>query len=206
MPETPPDVPHLKPLILAPPEAWLASWIAPVLARYAAIEQVYLLGNHARGRYGQKPDYSLLLYAGYDRALELLTSLARDENELRTTDGIVHLYVENYGATFCGIWGGGHIPNELNRAWEAGADYLLWIERGDQARLLSERLSLPLERRAGQRRGEAQVDEAQAGESRDLLQTLWPPQSSADQHHSGERRNSDRRRDVRELLKLNEQH
>jgi hypothetical protein len=181
--------PHLKSRVLAPPEDWLEEWIKPILSRHLEIEQVYLLGDRARGPHGQKPDYSILLYAGYDRALELLTRLVRGEDCLRTGDGIIHVYVENYGATFCGIWGGALIPNELNREWTEGRDYLLWIERGNRARPLSERLMLPLERRAGERRSEIS-----SKEPHDELQPIWKAVSSE------ERRRSDRRRDLQNML------
>ena len=138
--------------MLSLPEPWLQSWILPVLRRHPEIEQVYLLGNQARGPFGQKPNYSLLFYAGYNCALKLLTSLAREESEFRSDEGILHLYIENYGATFCGIWGGALIPNELNNSWVDEVDYKLWIEISSRSRPLSHRLRLPEERRKGDRR------------------------------------------------------
>jgi hypothetical protein len=178
--------------ILAMPEPWLQEWLAKIVERHPEIEQVYLLGGKARGPQGQKPDFSFLLYAGYDNALDLLRSLAREEGELRNVDAIVHLYVENYGATFCGLWGGGLIPNELLQDWEEGRDYRLWLERSDRARPLSERLRLPLERRTADRRREASGSELHDTASLNL--------EERDSSQPSERRDNDRRRDPMELV------
>jgi hypothetical protein len=189
----------LKSRTLSPPEAWLEEWIQPLLAAHPEIEQVYLLGDRARGPQGQKPDYSLLFYAGYDNALELMMALAREEEERRTNDGILHLYVENYGATFCGIWGGALIPNNLNSDWREGTDFLLWIERGSRARPLSERLRLPLERRFGDRRRRAEAAEP-AEPVEPTRDDLTPTFTGA--LDNNERRRTDRRRDVAQLVPL----
>jgi hypothetical protein len=187
------NTPRLKPRTLAPPESWLEEWIAPLLDLHIEIEQVYLLGDRARGPQGQKPDYSLLFYAGYDNALELLMSLAREEERWRTSDGILHVYVENYGATFCGIWGGALIPNGLNRDWRENDDYLLWIDRGDKTRSLSDRLRMPFERRKGDRRRR----EAAPEPTRDDLPPLFSSPPSTE-----DRRANDRRREMSELQPL----
>jgi hypothetical protein len=179
------------------PEAWLEDWAVALWNDFPEVEQIYLLGDRARGPQGQKPDYSLLLYGGYDRALELMTTLARTQDERRATDGIIHLYIENYGTTFCGIWGGALIPNDYNRDWEEGHDYVLWKTRGGAALPLAERLRLPLERRIAQRR---RIDTAVVEDSaRDQLQPLWPPQESTDLRKEN-RRGNDRRREYSELL------
>lgn len=187
--------PELKPaekhLLIKPPEPWLHEWITPLLQRHPEIEQVYVLGKKARGAYGQKPDYSLLLYAGYNRALELMMALARAEENYRTMDGIIHLYVENYGATFCGIWGGSLITHELNRDWQNGIDYLLWVEQSTVAGSLADRLRQPEDRRRGDRRS----DQEPQAEERDKLETLWPGSEA-------ERRQTDRRRSYEELVEL----
>src|SRR5688500_7701603 len=99
----PSDQPQYLSGRLALPDDCLEEWIEPILSEYPQIEQVYVLGDRARGPQGQKPDCSLLFYAGYDNALSIMTSLAREELDLRPPDAIVHLYLENYGATFCGI-------------------------------------------------------------------------------------------------------
>lgn len=195
---------HLKSRTLALPESWLEEWIQPVLRDHPEIEQVYVLGDRARGPQGQKPDYSLLFYAGYDQALDLMIALAREEEDRRTTDGILHLYVENYGATFCGLWGGALIPNNLNNDWQEENDYKLWIERGTNARPLSERLRLPLERRIGDRRQRAALLAAEAKEAAEATEAtrddLAPLFTGA--LDTGERRRSDRRRDINELVPL----
>lgn len=200
MAHTSPDDWHLKPARLSLPEEWVGDWFAPILNRFSEIEQVYILGDGARGPHGQKPDYSLLLYAGYDRALDLMTQLSRAEDEYRCHDGIVHLYVENYGATFCGIWGGALIPNELNRTWIEGRDYLLWVERGDAARPLCERLRLPLERRGAERRARQSTPASQWDDGRDALQPLFPETPA-----TSERRVTERRRDLTELMQMLQQ-
>jgi hypothetical protein len=191
----PSDQPPWKSQVLPPPEAWLKVWAEALWNDFPRIEQIYVLGDRARGPQGQKPDYSLLLYAGYDRALELMTALAREEDARRASDGIVHLYIENYGATFCGIWGGALITNEYNSDWEEGHDYVLWKERGSAARPLGERLSLPLERRRRQRR---QIEDAALEDpARDQLQPFWPHD---EKNRKAERRSGERRRIYAELL------
>jgi hypothetical protein len=186
--------PPWKSRVLPPPEPWLEEWVTSLWESFPEIEQIYVLGDRARGPQGQKPDYSLLLYAGYDRALELMTTLAREEDKRRASDGIIHLYIENYGATFCGIWGGALIPNEYNNDWEEGHDYVLWKERGSAARPLRERLRLPLERRQTERR---RIDTAVIEDAaRDRLQPLWP------ESENRERRGGDRRRAYTEWLPL----
>jgi hypothetical protein len=187
---------HLKTGVLPLPEPWVGEWFAKILERHPEIEQVYILGGKARGPQGQKPDYSFLLYAGYDNALDLLRSLAREEGEMRSQDAIIHLYVENYGATLCGLWGGALIPNDLSQEWEEGRDYRLWIELSDRARPLSERLRLPLERRKADRRS------AEGEESPDAA-TLNLEERAATV--PSDRRDNDRRRDPLELAPLLEQ-
>ena len=181
--------------MLSKPEPWLQKWIAELMKRHPEIEQVYLLGNQARGPRGQKPNYSLLLYAGYDHALNLMMALAREEDEVRPADEIIHLYVENYGATFCGLWGGALIPNALNCDWLEGFDFSLWIDVGRNSRPLLERLRLPEERRQGERRDQLApfFDEEQEAREARLREE--------------ERRNrNDRRRDNHELTPLLRQH
>lgn len=177
--------------MLVKPEPWLQKWVASLLKDYPEIEQVYILGNQARGPRGQKPNYSLLFYAGYDRALKLMMALARAEDELRPDDGIVHLYVENYGATFCGLWGGALIPNSLNCSWLDGFDFQLWIETGQNLRPLQERLRLPEERRQGERRDE-------------LIPffTEVPIIQEVDRSLEERRNRDDRRRDPQELVPM----
>lgn len=192
--------------MLLQPEPWLQSWIAPVLQRHPEIEQVYLLGNQARGPFGQKPNYSLLFYAGYDCALELLTSLAREENEFRSDEGILHLYVENYGATFCGVWGGALIPNELNNSWVDEADYKLWINIASRSRPLCERLRLPEERRQGDRRSMATTEAIKLGAdmTRDELTPIFAESASNNGASGGSERRerNDRRRDMWDCMPL----
>ncbi len=196
------------------PEPWLQSWTTPLLRRHPEIEQVFLLGKEARGPFGQKPNYSLLFYAGYDRALDLLTSLAREENEFRCAEGILHLYVENYGATFCGIWGGALIPNDLNNSWVEEVDYKLWIEISSRSRPLSERLRLPEERRQGERR-HASITEGfdiDADPTRDELSPVFVENFSIENSHAAvqngdsnraqRRERSDRRRDMWDWMPL----
>jgi hypothetical protein len=191
----PSDQPQYLSGRLALPDEWLGEWLEQILAAYSQIEQVYLLGDRARGPQGQKPDYSLLLYAGYDNALDLMTSLAREELTLRPEDAIVHLYIENYGATFCGIWGGALIPNEYNRDWEDSHDYLLWKQKNETAVSLAERLRLPLERRRSQRRQQYLNGDVAVFDDRDQLQPIW--QQTDD---SRERRKTERRRAVQDLV------
>ena len=181
--------------MLSKPEAWLQTWIDELLKRHPEIDQVYLLGNQARGPRGQKPNYSLLLYAGYDHALGLMMALARVEDEQRPADGIIHLYVENYGATFCGLWGGALIPSSLNCDWLEGFDFDLWIDVSGKSRSLQERLRLPEERRQGERR--------------DQLAPFFDEEQEAleAQKLEAERRDrNDRRRDFEEMVPLLRQH
>jgi len=188
------------------PEPWLQSWISPLLRRHPEIEQVYLLGNQARGPFGQKPNYSLLFYAGYDNALGLLMALAREEAALRTDEGILHLYVENYGATFCGIWGGALIPNELNRDWIEGADYHLWIDLSENSRPLSQRLLLPQERRKSDRRDTAENDSRFNDAFRQSQSApVLPAKIANGREHTERRERQDRRREVWDLIPLLEE-
>lgn len=183
------------------PESWLKQWTAQLLKRHPNIEQVYLLGDKARGPFGQKPNYSLLFYAGYNGALDLLMALAREEDKHRPDDGILHLYVENYGATFCGIWGGALIPNELNHDWIEKTDYQLWLEVASGSRPLSERLRLPEERRQDNRRLDAVTDYLQLGAAWADDETN-PMPSDAFPDGEERRERQDRRRDVWELMPL----
>ena len=185
--------------MLSQPEPWLQLWLAPLLKRHPEIEQVYLLGNQARGPYGQKPNYSLLFYAGYDNALGLLTSLAREEETLRPEDEILHLYVENYGGTFCGIWGGALIPNDLNHNWIEGSDYKLWIEVSGNSRPLSERLRSPQDRRQRERRSEAMISGAQLDTAFKCDDSTAPAAPASGEER---RERSDRRRDIWDMVPL----
>jgi hypothetical protein len=200
----PSDQPQYLSGRLEPPDEWLGEWLEQLLAAYPQIEQVYLLGDRARGPQGQKPDYSLLLYAGYDNALSLMTSLARGELALKPSDAILHLYVENYGATFCGIWGGALIPNEYNRDWEDGHDYLLWKQKNEAAVSLAERLKLPLERRRQQRRQQFLDGAVSAFNDRDQLQPVWKPTPDSRPHDPKERRKMERRRALQDLVTFGE--
>ena len=192
--------------MLSQPEPWLQSWISPLLRRHPEIEQIYLLGNQARGPCGQKPHYSLLFYAGYDCALELLTALAREEHEFHTDEGTLHLYVENYGATFCGIWGGALIPNVLNNSWIDEVDYQLWIEISSRSRPLAERLRLPHERRKNDRRHMTITEgiELGAAPARDELAPIFEDASLSNStgSNSERRERSDRRRDMWDWMPL----
>ena len=118
-------------------------------------------------------------------------ALAREEDQLRPAEGILHLYVENYGATFCGLWGGALIPNALNCSWLENFDFKLWMAVNENSRPLQERLRLPEERRQGERRDELApffTEEIIAPE----------PKLSRDERRSRE----DRRRDYQELVPL----
>ena len=129
-----------------------------------------------------------------------MTALARVEDELRPADGILHLYVENYGATFCGIWGGALIPNDLNRNWIENLDYRLWMEVSGNLRPLCERLLLPEERRQNDRRD---VRANTIGFGEPLNRDELTPVFAHDALVSEERRDSsDRRRDVWDLMPL----
>src|SRR5688500_18254370 len=94
----------------------LREFVETLLQRFPEIEEVYLVGS-ARGLVGQRPDISLLLYVPYEEAVELMRGLARAELELRTTDMVVHLYVEYYGVTLSGLWGGSLIPYSEVKQW-----------------------------------------------------------------------------------------
>lgn len=145
----------MLPLTTAARDEWLKTFVEGLVRHFPQIEEVYLLGDRARGVVGQLPDFNVLIFAGYENALELLMALARSQYQLCPMDGdaIVHVYVENYGNTLAGIWGGGHITNEALRNWHQGNDFLiLYARQSDQGPGLAARIQDPLERRQQHRR------------------------------------------------------
>jgi len=134
-------------------EKWIKDLVNALLKRFPEIEEVYLLSGVARGERGQVPDYNLLLFAGYDNAVALMIALARAEAELYSTDGLVHIYVENYGTTLNRAWGGRLIPHSELKFWKEGSDYvLIWAKDEDETQRLSYRIQFPNDRRSADRR------------------------------------------------------
>lgn len=99
------------------PETWLLNLTAKLAGEFSLIKQIYLLVPAVYGSKGTRPNYALLLYAGHDEALELMKQLAPAEEKMRCLEGIVHLYVENYGCNLCGLWGGNVLPREELLQW-----------------------------------------------------------------------------------------
>jgi hypothetical protein len=134
-------------------EKWIKDLVKVIVTRFPEIEEVYLLSGVARGERGQVPDYNLLVYAGYDHAVALMTALARAEAELYSTDGLVHIYVENYGATLNRAWGGRLIPHAELKYWKAGSDFvLIWARDESEEQRLEYRIQAPHDRRSADRR------------------------------------------------------
>jgi len=134
-------------------EKWVKDLVNVIVKRFPEIEEVYLLSGVARGERGQVPDYNLLVYAGYDNAVSLMTALARAEAELYSTDGLVHIYVENYGATLNRAWGGRLIPHSEVKYWNADSDYVLvWVRDEAEEQRLTYRIEAPHDRRSADRR------------------------------------------------------
>lgn len=145
----------MLPLVTAARDEWMHGFVKKLVQRYPQIEEAYLLGDRARGTLGQLPDFNLLLYAGYDNALDLLMAMARAQHELCPidADAIVHVYVENYGGTLTGIWGGSLIQNTELRQWHEGSDYIIVYSGTETEKIgLPGRIADPYERRQQERR------------------------------------------------------
>lgn len=160
-------------------EKWIKDLVHILVNRFPEIEEVYLLSGVARGERGQLPDYNLLLYAGYDNAVALMTALARAEVELYSTDGLVHVYVENYGATLNRAWGGRLIPHAELQYWKEDSDYVLvWARDEAEGQRLKYRIESPHDRRSADRRQQNQwqedwpFEDRRAQERRDEMEEL----------------------------------
>jgi len=156
-------------------EKWVKDLVGVIVKRFPEIEEVYLLSGVARGERGQVPDYNLLLYAGYDNAVSLMTALARAEAELYTTEGLVHIYVENYGATLNRAWGGRLISHSELKYWKPDSDYVLvWARDEEEEQRLTYRIAAPHDRRSADRRQRSvrredlPFDDRRAGSRRDI--------------------------------------
>ena len=161
----------------------LQGFIAGLLRRFPQIQEVNVLGERARSLYGQSPDQALLLFAGYDNAFDLVQALAAAEHELHPVDQIIYLYVEYYGGTLSGVWGGGFLPYSEAKQWREGTDFvLLWRQEGFAGSDLSARIEFPEDRRVNERR--VQERRAQADN--------WVSATGLNRRE-GERRRNDRR-------------
>src|SRR5438105_198083 len=84
----------------------LREFVNQLVEEFPHLQEVHVLGPEARGQHGQRPDYSVLLFAGYENSVDLMTALARRQFDLAPEDLILHVYVEYYGGAISGVWGG----------------------------------------------------------------------------------------------------
>jgi hypothetical protein len=170
----------------------LQEFIARLLTRFPQIQEVNVLGERARRLYGQAPDHVILLFAGYENAFDLVQALAATEEELHPADQIIYLYVEYYGGTLSGVWGGGFLPHSEAQQWHEGTDYaLLWRREGFAGKDLATRIEFPEDRRVSERRAQERRAQADA-----WVRATGLNKREGEQRRS-DRRQSDRRQSVR---------
>lgn len=111
---------------------WLPGFLRDLTQQFPAIRQIYLFGSRVRGEARADSDWDLLVYGGYDDAMNLMRGLARaqgDEWDLMTSGQLVDLYVETEGPTLIAVWGGEVprvMPSEV-RTWREGHDFIMLI-------------------------------------------------------------------------------
>ncbi|MBV9864408.1 MAG: hypothetical protein JO316_03610 [Abitibacteriaceae bacterium] len=148
----------------------LQEFVQALLQRFPQLKEVYLLGSKAKGHLGEAPKFRLLLFSGYEDTVQLLLSLERAQSELRPRGVSIYLFVEYYGGTLCGTWGGRLIHHDELKDWQEGQDFLLVAAQGDGGNHLAQRIKAPIERRQGGRR-QGERREGARGERSDRRQT-----------------------------------
>jgi predicted nucleotidyltransferase len=109
----------------------LTGFLRELLHSFPQIRQVYLFGSRVRGVARADSDWDILVYGGYDDAMNLMRGLARaqGDEDLKSGEELIDLYVETEGPALIAVWSTGVprvLPEEI-RKWQDGEDYMLLL-------------------------------------------------------------------------------
>jgi len=107
----------------------IVGFLRALLHSFPQIKQVYLFGSRVRGDASTNSDWDICVYGGYEESMNLMRGLARaqSDDDLKSGQELIDLYVETEGPTLIAVWSGQVprvLPEEMQN-WQLGRDYLL---------------------------------------------------------------------------------